>query len=56
MSGKGSEWERPVHVTFFEANGRLGFTQDAGIRLAGGSHAGSGAEVVPADCAEVGLF
>ena len=40
VSGKGSEWERPVNVAYFEANGRLGFTQDAGIRLSGGSTRG----------------
>lgn len=37
ISGRGSEWERPVNVTFFEANGDIAFTQDAGIRLFGGS-------------------
>lgn len=35
--GKGSEWERPVNVTFYESDGSLAFTQDAGIRLFGGS-------------------
>lgn len=33
---KGMEWERPVHVEFFEPNGKLGFSQDAGIRTFGG--------------------
>lgn len=35
--GKGSEWERPVNIAFFESDGTLAFTQDAGIRLFGGS-------------------
>ena len=37
---KGSEWERPVNITFFETDGRLALTQDAGIRLFGGSTRG----------------
>ncbi|NLN04073.1 MAG: hypothetical protein GX166_04535 [Clostridiaceae bacterium] len=37
---KGREWERPVHVQFFEDDGTLGFSQDAGIRLFGGSSRG----------------
>ena len=36
-NGHGSEWERPVNVAFFEKDGTLAFTQDAGIRLFGGS-------------------
>ena len=32
---KGREWERPVNVTFFEPDGSIGFSQDAGIRLQG---------------------
>jgi len=32
----GSEWERPVHVEFFETNGKLGFSQNAGLRIHGG--------------------
>lgn len=35
--GKGSEWERPVNIAFFESDGTLAFVQDAGIRLFGGS-------------------
>lgn len=35
--GRGSEWERPVNVSFFETDGDLAFAQDAGIRLFGGS-------------------
>lgn len=31
----GEEWQRPIHVEFFEANGDLGFSQDAGIRIQG---------------------
>lgn len=30
------DWERPVHVEFFEPDGRLGFSQDAGVKIAGG--------------------
>ena len=40
ISQKGSEWERPVNFTFFEADGRLALTQDAGIRLFGNSTRG----------------
>lgn len=36
-NGHGSEWERPVNVAFFEKDGNLAFSQDAGIRLFGGS-------------------
>ncbi|NLD49450.1 MAG: dockerin, partial [Clostridiaceae bacterium] len=32
----GSEWERPVHVEFFEPDGSLGFSQYAGVRIHGG--------------------
>lgn len=35
--GKGKEWERPVNITFFETDGSIGFTQDAGMRLSGES-------------------
>lgn len=40
VQGRGSEWERPVHITFFEADGTLAFAQDAGIRLFGSSTRG----------------
>ena len=30
-----NEWERPVHVEFFESDGTLGFQLDAGIRMFG---------------------
>ncbi len=33
----GPEWERPVHVEFFEEDGSLGFAQDAGVRIHGNS-------------------
>ena len=33
---RGIEWEKPVHVAFFEADGRLGFEQDLGARVHGG--------------------
>jgi hypothetical protein len=31
----GSEWEKPVYISYFEKNGREGFSQDAGIRIHG---------------------
>lgn len=34
---RGIEWERPAHVTFFEPDGRIGFAQEVGIRLHGGT-------------------
>ncbi|MCL2816270.1 MAG: chitobiase/beta-hexosaminidase C-terminal domain-containing protein, partial [Oscillospiraceae bacterium] len=37
---KGREWERPVNVTFFEPDGSIGFSQDAGIRLQGNASRG----------------
>ncbi|MBN2090371.1 CotH kinase family protein [candidate division KSB1 bacterium] len=30
------DWERPVHVEFFESNGTPGFIMDAGIKIIGG--------------------
>ncbi len=30
------DWERPVHVSFFEPNGTVGFAQDMGIQIYGG--------------------
>lgn len=33
----GSIWERPVHFEFLETNGTLAVSQDAGIRIFGGS-------------------
>ncbi|WP_167553053.1 CotH kinase family protein [Evansella clarkii] len=32
---RGREWERPVHIEFFEPNGQLAFSQDAGVRIHG---------------------
>lgn len=32
---KGSEWERPMHIEFFEPDGSLGFSQYIGARLNG---------------------
>ena len=34
---KGEEWERPVHIEFFDEGGQLVFGQDAGIRIHGGA-------------------
>lgn len=33
---KGSAWERPVHVEFFETGGQMKFSQNAGARIHGG--------------------
>ncbi|MCF8381184.1 MAG: CotH kinase family protein [Bacteroidales bacterium] len=32
---EGDDWERPVHIEYFETDGTLGFSQDAGIRIHG---------------------
>ena len=34
---RGSAWERPVHLEFIEKDGILGLSQDAGVRMFGGS-------------------
>jgi hypothetical protein len=31
----GIEWERPMHIEFYEPDGTLGFAQDAGVRIHG---------------------
>ncbi|TYQ15440.1 UNVERIFIED_CONTAM: dockerin type I repeat protein [Acetivibrio alkalicellulosi] len=33
---RGEEWERSIHLEFFEEDGTLGFSQNAGIRIHGG--------------------
>ena len=33
----GEEWERPIHIEFFEKNGELGFSQAASVRIHGTS-------------------
>ena len=33
---KGDNWERNIHIEYFENNGNFGFSQDAGIRIHGG--------------------
>ncbi len=33
---KGDEWERDVHITYFTKEGKIGFSQNAGIRNHGG--------------------
>jgi len=33
---KGNSWERPVHIAYFEADGNLSISQNAGIRIHGG--------------------
>jgi hypothetical protein len=35
------DWERPVHVEFFEPDGRRGFAQDMGMKIHGGHSRGS---------------
>ena len=30
------DWERPIHIEFFEPDGTLGFAQDAGVKIFGG--------------------
>ncbi|MFZ5985564.1 MAG: CotH kinase family protein [Bacillota bacterium] len=32
----GSEWERPIHIEFFETDGTLAFSQHGGVRIHGG--------------------
>ncbi len=32
----GKDWERNIHIEYFEPQGTLGFSQDAGIRIHGG--------------------
>lgn len=38
---KGSEWERPVHVEFFDKNGNLELAQNGGVRIHGGMSRGA---------------
>ncbi len=33
---RGDDWEKPVHIEYYEKNGILGFSQNAGIRIHGG--------------------
>jgi hypothetical protein len=33
---RGIEWEREVHISYFEEGGNLGFSQNSGIRISGG--------------------
>ncbi|OPZ90856.1 MAG: CotH protein [Firmicutes bacterium ADurb.Bin419] len=35
VQNKGSEWERPIHVEFFENDGSLGFSKYCGVRING---------------------
>ncbi len=30
------DWERPIHIEFFEPDGQLGFSIDAGVKIHGG--------------------
>jgi hypothetical protein len=34
---EGEAWEKPVHIEFYEPGGTLGFSQDAGVRIHGGT-------------------
>lgn len=36
-SNRGREWERPVHIEFFDSSRQLILSQDAGIRIKGGT-------------------
>ncbi len=38
---RGSDWERPVTVTFLPGDGSAGFTQNMGVRIKGGASRGS---------------
>ena len=33
---RGSEWERPIHIDFFETDGELALEQELGVRIHGG--------------------
>ncbi len=33
---KGNDWERRVHIEYFDKDGNLGFSQNAGLRIQGG--------------------
>jgi len=33
---RGAEWERPVHLSYFEPDGTVALAQDAGVRIHGG--------------------
>lgn len=33
---KGDDWERGIHIEYFNKNGMIGFSQDAGLRIHGG--------------------
>ena len=37
-SRRGRDAERPVHIEFFEPDGRIGFSQNAGLRIFGGGN------------------
>ncbi|AQS54299.1 Internalin-A [Jeotgalibaca dankookensis] len=34
---RGSDWERPLHIEFFEPNGALALSQNGGVRINGGA-------------------
>ncbi|MDA3892058.1 MAG: CotH kinase family protein [Salinivirgaceae bacterium] len=33
---RGDNWERPIHIEYFDSNGKSGFAQNAGARIFGG--------------------
>ncbi|TVQ09903.1 MAG: T9SS C-terminal target domain-containing protein [Bacteroidetes bacterium] len=37
MFQRGREWERPIHLSFFEKDGSLAFSGDMGVRIHGGT-------------------
>lgn len=41
FSNKGREWERPVAVQYFDADGKLAFSQDMGMRVMGAASRGN---------------
>ena len=38
---RGSNWERPAHLTFFETDGAVGLNMDLGVRIHGGATRGA---------------
>lgn len=34
---RGDDWERNTHIEYFDTNGNIGFSQDAGVRINGGN-------------------
>ncbi len=50
--GRGSQWERPIHIEFWETDGSLAFAQNAGVRIHGDAsraHAQKSLRIIAAD-------